>query len=137
MVSCASPFSNISRLLHRLLQSTYDRATSTTHFSKSVDAILALEKYKKRGHLRSTTLFAVLRVQSILITFNHEQAIQVLERFLRDHVSSQQQQHIQGLSIPTIIELIRLLLDHQLFVYENKVYRQKHGSRCGSLVCDS
>ena len=75
------------------------------------------------------TLFATVHVQHILSMFNHEQAVQTLEHFLTDHVSSG---NLQGVSISTIVQLVRLLLDQQWIVYNNKIYRQIHGGGCGS-----
>jgi hypothetical protein len=131
MVSSTSPFINISRLLNRLLQSIYDQIASSTSSFKGADMIQSLEEYKKKGYLRSTTLFTTLHVHHILTIFIHEQAIQTLERFLYDHLPSSKQ--IQGLSISTILQLVQLLFDNQWFIYNDKVYRQIRGSDgCGS-----
>ena len=89
-----------------------------------------METYKNDGYLRFTTLFVVLHVNHMLTIFPHEQTMQTLERFLYDHVSSSKQ--IQGLSISTILQLVRLLLNNQWFMYDNKLYRQVHGGGCGS-----
>ncbi|CAF2131128.1 unnamed protein product [Rotaria magnacalcarata] len=129
MISCESPFINISRLLNRLLEPIYSRMAINTTFFKGADAIKALETYKNEGNLRSLTLFATVHVNNILTIFPHEQAIQVLERFLYDNVPKNQ---IQGISISTIIQLVRLLLENQWFIYQNKLYRQIHGGGCGS-----
>ncbi|CAF2794264.1 unnamed protein product [Rotaria sp. Silwood2] len=129
VVSSASPLINISRWLHRLLQPTYDQLASSISFAKGADMILSLEKYKKQGFLRSMTLFATLHVQHISSMFDHEEAVQALEHFLTNHVSSG---NLRGVSISTIVQLVRLLVDQQWFVYNNKIYRQIRGSVCGS-----
>ena len=57
MIPCESSFSNIARLLNRLLEPIYDRITFDSTFFKGADTIQALEAYIKQGHLRSATLF--------------------------------------------------------------------------------
>jgi hypothetical protein len=129
IISCESPFINISRLLNRLLEPIYAQTPLNTIFFKGSDAIQALQTYKKQGFLRSTTSFAVLHVNNILTLFSHEQAIQILERFLYDNIPSKE---IQGISISTMIQLARFLLDNQWFIYQKKLYRQIHGGGSGS-----
>ncbi|CAF1366022.1 unnamed protein product [Adineta ricciae] len=129
MVSCQSPFANISRLLNRLIEPIYDQVALHDTFFKGSDAIQALETYKNENYLRSTTLFATLHANNILTVLHHEQAIEILERFLLDNVHSKE---IQGISIETIIQLVRLLLDNQWFIYQNKLYRQIGGGGSGS-----
>jgi uncharacterized membrane protein len=40
----------------------------------------------------------------------------------------------KDVTIEAIIQLIRLVLQNQFFIYENKLYQQIHGSASGSLV---
>ncbi|CAF1316526.1 unnamed protein product [Adineta steineri] len=130
MVSCASPFINISRLLNRLLKPIYDQIAFNTTFHKGSDAVQALHTYENNGYLRSTTMFVTLHMNHILTILSHHQSIEILERFLYDNVSSKE---IQGISISTMIQLVRLILDNQWFIYRNnKIYRQILGGGSGS-----
>ena len=128
MISCDSPTANIVRLLNRLLEPIYTRVALKNTFFKGADAVQALRACMRKGHLRSTTVFARLHVKHILTIFSHEQAIQIVERFLDDHVPTKD---IQGMSIATIIQLIRVVLANQWFVYNDKLYRQVHGGGTG------
>jgi hypothetical protein len=128
MICCESPIINICRLVNRLLEPIYTRVALKRMFFKGADAIQALRACMEKGHLRSTTLFARLHVHHILTIFPHEQAIQVVERFLHDHVPTKD---IQGMSIATTIQLIGIVLANQWFVYNDKLYRQVYGGGSG------
>ena len=128
MNSRKSPLMNMARLLNRLLKPIYDRVAMKNIFFKGADAVQALENSMKKNHLQSTTLFATLHVQNILMIFAHEQTIEIIERFLHDHVVTKE---IQGISITTIIQLIHFILTNQWFIYQKKVYRQISGGGSG------
>lgn len=128
IISCESPIINIARLLNRLLEPIYDRVALKNTFFKGADVVQALEAYMKNSHLRSTTLFATLHANNILTTVPHEKVTQVVEHFLYDNVPTKE---IQGMSITTIIQLIRFVLDNQWFVYQKKLYRQVRGGGSG------
>ena len=53
----------------------------------------------------------------------------MLERFLNENTSNDL---IQGLSIPTIIELVRLVLKNQVFLFRKRVYKQIKGGIANS-----
>lgn len=57
-----------------------------------------------------------------------EESLQILADFLRQHNCEQ----INGISIGTIIELARIVLKENIFVYGNKFYRQTMGGAMGS-----
>ena len=128
MICCESPIINICRLVNRLLEPIYTRVALNNTFFKGADAVQALRACMGKGHLRSTTLFARLHVKHILTTFSHDQTIQLLERFLNDHVPTKD---VQGMSIATIIQLVRVVLANQWFIYNDKLYRQVHGGGSG------
>ena len=121
------PTINIARHIQRILQPIYDEAAKSITFFKGVDAIDAIELYAQRGHLRSDTLFVTLRIHNLCTIFPHEQTIQALEQFLNIYLPERE---IQGMSIETIIQLARLVLENQLFLYNNSSYQQIKG--CGS-----
>jgi hypothetical protein len=115
----------ISRFLRCLLQSIYDRVRHSTTFNTGPDAIDAVEAYAKKGLLRSSTLFATVHINNIHSIFLHEESITALENYLHKYVLNGK---IQGITISTIIQLVRLFLDNQYFLYENKLYQQVKGS---------
>ena len=57
-----------------------------------------------------------------------EEALQILAEFLHEHHCEQ----IDGLSIDTIIELARIVLQGNVFVYNRKFYQQTVGGAMGS-----
>jgi len=119
---------NISRHLQRLLQPIYDQAAKFITFFNGADAIDAIEIYAQKGYLQSNTLFATLHIHDLCTIFPHEQTIQALEKFL--HIYLPEEGEIQGITIETIIQLVRLVLENQLFLYNNSLYQQVKG--CGS-----
>ncbi|CAF2764336.1 unnamed protein product [Rotaria sp. Silwood2] len=129
MVSSTSPFANMSQFVNDLLQPIYRQFASNTSYFKGADAIRALEQYQKQNYLRSTTIFATLHIHPILTVFDHEHAIQTLERFLNGRTTAEQ---MRGISISTILRLVRLVLEQQWFIYDGKVYKQVRVGSCDS-----
>ena len=121
------PTINISRHLQRLLQPIYDQAAQSMTYFKGVDAVDATEFYAQKGYLQPTTLFISLQVHDLYTIFPHEQTMQALEKFLSTYLP---QREIQGLTISTILQLVRLVLENQFFLYNSCVCRQIKG--CGS-----
>ena len=125
------PTTDMARYLNRLLWSIIDQVTGGKKFTSGADAVLALERYGMDGHLRPATLFATFNVHPIVGIFPHHQALQALERFLDAHGS---ESLTDGLNHGTIVQLVRLVLQNQYFVYQNQLYRQTLGSGSGSLL---
>ncbi len=122
----------IMRYLSRLLWSIFNQAYGCKTFSNGADAVHALEQYAKDGHLRSTSLLATFNVNDFCTRFPHEETIKALEHFLNVHGSQQQDEVGESLTNEIIIQLVRLVLDNQYFVYEDKLYQQIKGGASGS-----
>ncbi|CAF4970434.1 unnamed protein product [Rotaria sp. Silwood1] len=127
MVCCLGLTIGISRYISRLLQPIYDQATRSTTFFKASNAVHALENYAKEVRLQSNTLFAAIHVNDLCTLIPHEQLTEPLQHFLYDYVPDGQ---VQGLTVDTIIELVRFVLQNQYFIFDNKICRQIKG--CGS-----
>ncbi|CAF1049518.1 unnamed protein product [Rotaria sordida] len=132
MVCNDGPTMNIACYLNRLLGPIFNQVTHCTQFSKGIDVIHALEFYQKKGTLQPTTLFIKFNIDKLCITFSHEQVIEALKYFL-DHYTSNHDL-IHGMTNHTIIELVRLVLENQFFIYDNKLYQQMKGSASGSAL---
>ena len=91
-----------------------------------------MEVYQKTGQLQPTTLFATFNMDNLCVTFSHQQVMKALEHFLRQ--CTLPNDHIQDMTIETILQLVRLVLDNQYFVYNYKLYKQTQGSASGSLL---
>ncbi|CAF4515840.1 unnamed protein product [Rotaria sp. Silwood2] len=129
MVCNDGPTTGICRFLGSLLGALFNEATHCRKFKKAVDVIHALEFYQKSGQLQPNTLFASFNIDDLCIRFSHEQAINALERFLNAYVPDH---HIQGMTIDTILQLARLVLENQYFIYNYKLYQQTMGGASGS-----
>ena len=57
-----------------------------------------------------------------------EESLKILGQFLQKH----QCDRVNGISIATIVELGRIVLEANAFIYENKFYRQTIGGAMGS-----
>jgi hypothetical protein len=57
-----------------------------------------------------------------------EESLQILSEFLHEH----DYEIINGISIDTIVELARIVLETNAFVYNNQFYRQIIGGAMGS-----
>ncbi|CAF1690341.1 unnamed protein product, partial [Adineta ricciae] len=57
-----------------------------------------------------------------------EESLKILGQFLREHECTR----LNGISIDTIIELARMVLQKNVFVHDNKFYRQIVGGAMGS-----
>ena len=131
MVGCLGPSMGIARFVSRLLQPIYDEVARSTTFFQASDAVRAVERYAEQHLLKPTTLFATFHVNDLCTLLPHEETIEMLERFLNENTSKG---HIQGLSIHTIIELVRLVLQSQVFLFRKGVYRQIKGGTANSRL---
>jgi hypothetical protein len=88
-----------------------------------------MEEYHKKGFLRPNTRFVTLYIHDLSTIFPHEQTIERLQRFLHEFIIDGR---IQGMTIQTIIDLVRLFLENQYCLYENKLYQLIRGSSFNS-----
>jgi hypothetical protein len=126
------PTESISRFLGRLLGLLFNDATHCKKFNKAVNVIHAMEFYQTIGQFQPTTLFATFNIDNLCLMFSHKQVINALECFLNHYVLPDH--HIQGMTIDTILQLVRLVLDNQYYVYNYKLYKQTTGGASGSLL---
>ena len=129
VVGCLGPSMGIARFRSRLLQPIFDEVARSTTFYQASDAVRAVERYAERHLLKPTTLFATFHVNDVCTLLPHEETTELLDRFLNENTSNG---HVQGLSIPTIIELVRVVLKNQVFLFRKRVYRQIKGGIANS-----
>ena len=122
------PTIGIARYVGHLLGLLFNEATHCRLFSKSIDVLHALEYYSQSGHLQPTTLFASFNIDDLCARFSHDHAVVALERFLHSYAFDHL---IQGMTIDTIIQLVRLVLENQYFVLGKNLYRQRIGGTSG------
>ena len=115
-----------------LLWALFDRVTHCQKFSQGADAVQALELYAQRGLLRSTTSFVTFTMDDVCTAFPHRETLEALKLFLNTYASSNEEFQQEGMTIETILRLVRLVLENQFLVYNKKLYRQTAGGASGS-----
>jgi hypothetical protein len=130
MVCSLGPTIEIARYISRLLQPIYDQVAFSTTFYKETDAVHAIEMYTNKGLLLPSTLFATLHINDLCSILSHEDMMQALKHFLNEYYKFNE--YMQGISIDTIIKLIHIVLQNQIFVFQNKLYRQIKGGATNS-----
>jgi len=122
---------HISDYLSKILWSIFDRVTHCQKFSQGADAVQALELYAQHNLLHTTTLFVTFTMDDLCTVFPHQETLQALKHFLHTYTQSDKEFQQYGISIETIIQLVRLVLENQFFVYNYKLYRQTAGGASG------
>ncbi|CAF1334191.1 unnamed protein product [Rotaria sp. Silwood1] len=118
----------ISQFLDRLIRPLFVRFVRQTTFVDGADLLNRLQHYIQKGYLKSSTLFITFDINNLYTMLPQEESLNVLAEFLRIHNCEK----VNGLSIDTIIELARVVLQANAFVYNNKFYRQIIGGAMGS-----
>jgi hypothetical protein len=93
-----------------------------------VDLLEKLAKYAAKGVLTPSTLFVTFDITNLYTMLPQEESLAILAEFLREHHC----ETVNRISIETIIELARLVLQANAFVYDKKFYRQIVGGAMGS-----
>ena len=126
MLNASGPIIFITRYIHQYLQARYILAAHNSTLNNGTDAIQAIETFAKNRPLKATTQFITVEVKDFDLTFTHRQIMKTLKLFLQRFVP--RSSPTWNLSYKTIIRLVRLILETQYFMYDNKLYRQIKGS---------
>ncbi|CAM4819703.1 unnamed protein product [Rotaria magnacalcarata] len=118
----------ISQFLDKLIRPLFDRFVRQTTIVDGADLLDRLEKYIEKGNLNSSTLFITFDITNLYTMLPQEESLAILTEFLRVHHC----EIVNGISIDTIVELARIVLQANAFVYNNKFYRQIIGGAMGS-----
>ncbi|CAF4363536.1 unnamed protein product, partial [Rotaria sordida] len=120
----------VSKFLNDLLAPIFLRVARQTTFINGIDLVRALEKHAANGHLKPTTLFITFDVENLYTMIPRQGVLEVLLRFLERNLRNNK---IGTLRIDDIMRMARLVLDTNIFAYENKYYRQIRGGAMGSV----
>jgi hypothetical protein len=123
-----APTTGISKMLDRLIRPLFDQYVQQTTIIDGVDLIRRLEKYVNLGLLRSATHLCTFDITDLYIMLPQEESIAILKKFLLHFNHS----HVKGMTIEAIEHLARIVLTENVFIYENKYYRQVIGGAMGS-----
>ncbi|CAF4703873.1 unnamed protein product, partial [Rotaria sp. Silwood2] len=92
------------------------------------DLIQRLENYQEKDYLQSTTYFITLHIKDPYTSITHAQLLHTLKCFLDDFI---REETIQGMNTMAILKLTEFLLQHQYFVFDNRIYQQVCGGDTG------
>src|ERR1700734_3375680 len=115
-------------MLDGLIRPLFDDYVQQTTIIDGVDLIRRLEKYVNLGLLKSTTHLCTFDITDLYTMLPEEESIAILKKFLLHFNHS----HVQGMTIEAIEHLARIVLTENVFIYENKYYRQVLGGAMGS-----
>ena len=115
-------------MLDRLIQPLFDEYVKQTTIIDGVDLIRRLDKYVQLGLLKPTTHLCTFDITDLYTMPPQEESISILKKFLLHFNHT----HVQGMSIEAIEHLARTVLTENVFIYENKYYRQVIGGAMGS-----
>jgi hypothetical protein len=92
------------------------------------DLLDRLQQYIDKGYLTSSTLFITSDITNLYTMVPQEESLVILAEFLHEYGY----EHINGITIDTIIELARIVLEGNVFVYDDQFYQQIIGGAMGS-----
>ncbi|CAF3300292.1 unnamed protein product [Rotaria sp. Silwood2] len=118
----------ISKRLDKLIRPLFDRFARKTTIIDGDDLLDQLQKYMKKGYFTPSTLFITFDITNLYNMLPQEESLKILDEFLHEH----QCELVNGIAIDTIVELARIVLQANAFVYSNKFYRQTIGGAMGS-----
>lgn len=123
-----APTTLISKMLDELLRPLFDRYVKQTTIIDGVHLIRRLDTYTKLGLLNSSTHFCTIDVKDLYTMLPQEESISILMEFLRQHGHT----HVRGMTLIAIEQLARIVLTENVFVRNNRYYRQIVGGAMGS-----
>jgi hypothetical protein len=106
----------------------FDKFARSTTVVDGVDLLSELHIYAAKGHLKPSTLFVTFDIADLYTMLPQEESLRILSEFLREH----QCEKVNRMSIDTIVQLVRIVLEENAFVYNNRFYRQIIGGAMGS-----
>ncbi|CAF1295961.1 unnamed protein product [Rotaria sordida] len=118
----------ISQFLDKSIRPLFDRFVRQTAFADGVDLLDRLQKHIQKGYFNASTLVITFDITNIYTMLPQEESLAILAEFLRVHNC----ERVNGLSIDTIVELARVVLQANAVVCGNKFYRQIIGGAMGS-----
>ena len=115
-------------MLDRLIRPLFDEYVQQTTIIDGVDLLRRLGKYVQLGLLKPTTHLCTFDITDLYTMLPQEESIAILKKFLLHFNHT----HVQGMSMEAIESLARIVLTENVFIYENKYYRQVIGGAMGS-----
>lgn len=115
-------------MLDQLIRPLFDEHVQQTTIIDGMFIIRRLEKYVSLSLLKPTTLFCTFDITDLYTMLPQEEAIAILKKFLL----SFGYKHVKGMTLDAIESLARIVLTENVFIYNDKYYRQLKGGAMGS-----
>ena len=111
--------------LHHLLRALFENCSQSTVFINGYDFIQRLQQYcRQAAYFTSNTQFVTFQMHHLYTRMPHEDLLMALNQFLVQQLPGTRHQR---LSIPTIEQLTKLVLQHHIFTYNGQIYRYVKG----------
>jgi hypothetical protein len=123
-----APTTKISNFLDEIIRPIFDNKCSTTAIIDSTSLIKELDKYAKKGLLKSSTLFCTFDIRNLYTMLPQEEALNILVEFLHVHGYRK----VKGIPLDAIRKLASIVLEQNVCVYDKKIYKQVLGGAMGS-----
>ncbi len=115
-------------MLDELIRPLFDKYVKQTTLIDGVHLVRQLEKYVNLGLLKPTTHLCTFDITDLYTMLPQEESISILKQFLRYFNHTQ----VRGMTIDAIECLARIVLNENVFIYNNQYYRQIKGGAMGS-----
>ena len=92
------------------------------------DLLDRLRAYVTNGYLTASTWFITFDVTDLYTMLPQDESLVILAEFLREYGCEK----VNGLAIGTIVQLARIVLEENVFAYDQHFYRQIIGGAMGS-----
>lgn len=122
------PTWRISRFLDEHIRPIFDEKCQTTSIINSMGLLQRFEDYKRKGLLKSTTLFCTFDIKNLYTMLPQEESLDILIEFFQYHRITK----VKDIDINTIRILASIVLEENYFVYDKYIYKQVIGGAMGS-----
>ncbi|CAF1153815.1 unnamed protein product [Rotaria sordida] len=119
---------NISDFLDQSIRPIFDSECKETTIIDGTSLIKELTKYSKKGLLKASTLFCTFDIRNLFTMLPQDEALKILVKFLDESGHTK----VDKIRFTTIKQLASIVLEENVFVYGNKIYRQTLGGAMGS-----
>jgi hypothetical protein len=123
-----TPTTGISKFLDRLIRPLFDQHVRSTTIIYGVDLLRRLETYVENDYLKPTTQFCTFDITDLYTMLPQEESLNILTEFLLEFGYHK----VKGVPIDAIRKLARIVITENVFIYEQKFYRQILGGAMGS-----
>ena len=119
---------NISGFLDQSIRPIFDNVCKDTTIIDGTSFIRGITDYVKKGLLKPSTLFCTIDIRNLFTMLPQEEALKILVQFLDESGYKK----VDKIHSTTIKQLASIVLEENVFVYGNKIYRQIIGGAMGS-----